>query len=111
MQPESSVLTRGLPGAAGTALRSCSIAAGATLPNLHSSMGVPPVMTGKSKRARIEGLWVAPEFSLSRRTSPRLMPLPSSRTGLLRRQDSAQETSMARILELADIALSKKKRN
>ena len=38
------------------------------------------------------------------------MPL-TLRPGLLRGPDPSKETSMARILELADIALSKKKRN
>jgi hypothetical protein len=64
----------------------------------------------KPKRQQVEGLWVAPEFSLSKRTGPRLMPLPSSKPGLLNSSDPEKESSMARILELANVALSKKKR-
>lgn len=64
----------------------------------------------KSKREKIEGLWVAPGFSLSKRTGPRLMPLPSSKPGLLTSSDAEKESSMARILELANVALNKKKR-
>lgn len=73
---------------------------------IHSEMAA----NRKSKRDQIEGLWVAPEFSLSRRTGPRLMPLPSSKPGLLSASDAEKESSMARILELANVALSKKKR-
>jgi hypothetical protein len=68
-------------------------------------------MNRKSKREEIEGLWVAPEFSLSKRTGPRLMPLPPSKPRLLSSSDAERESSMARILELADVALNKKKRS
>ncbi len=67
-------------------------------------------MPRKQKRAEVPGLWVAPEFSLSKRTGPRMIPLPSSKAGLLSPEEEAEKENMARILELADVALSKKSR-
>ena len=67
-------------------------------------------MASKPKRAEVPGLWVAPEFSLSKRTGPKLIPLPSSKPTLPLSDTPAEKENMARILELADVALSKKKR-
>lgn len=67
-------------------------------------------MSRKHKRDQIDGLWVAPEFSLSKRTGPRLIPLPSAKPEFLAFDAETEKENIARILELADVALSKKKR-
>ena len=67
-------------------------------------------MSRKFKREQTNGLWIAPEFSLSKRTGAKLLPFPKSKPEPLLTPEE-QDTSMARILELADIALSKKKRS
>jgi hypothetical protein len=66
-------------------------------------------MSRKMKREQRNGLWVAPEFSLSRRTGAKLLAFPKAKTDQLLPPEE-QDTRLARILELADIALSKKKR-
>ena len=67
-------------------------------------------MPRKQKRDQVDGLWVAPEFSLSKRTGPRLIPLPAAKPSFLAFDGEAEKENIARILELADVALSKKKR-
>jgi hypothetical protein len=64
-------------------------------------------MSRKIKREQ-NGLWIAPEFSLSKRTGAKLLPFAKSKPEPILTPEE-QDTSMARILELADIALSKKK--
>jgi hypothetical protein len=68
-------------------------------------------MSRKTKREQTNGLWVAPDFSLSKRTGAKLLPFPRSKAEPLPSSELEQDTSLARILELADIALSKKKRS
>jgi hypothetical protein len=68
-------------------------------------------MASKQKRAEVPGLWVAPGFSLSKRTGPKLIPLPSSKPAVRTSDSPAEKENMARILELADVALSTKKRS
>jgi hypothetical protein len=65
-------------------------------------------MSRKSKREQ-NGLWIAPEFSLSKRTGAKLLPFPKAKPEPLLTPEE-KDTSMTRILELADIALNKKKR-
>jgi hypothetical protein len=66
-------------------------------------------MARKFPRKETNGLWIAPEFSLSKRTGAKLLPFPKSKAEPLLAPEE-QDTSLSRILELADIALSKKKR-
>lgn len=69
-------------------------------------------MSGKPRRENNNGLWIAPGFSLSKRTGAKLVPFPKSKVELSHiSAELEQDRNLARILELADIALSKKKRS